>query len=360
MDLSAVRAELPVLARCAYLNAGTFGPLPGRTIEAMERRLRRDLEEGRSGRAFFEEVLALRERLRSALRALVGAPEGSIALTSSTTEACNIAVNALRLAPGDEIVTTDLEHPGLEGALRVSGARVRTAVLRTRPASEAQAAIEAEITPRTRLIAISHVAWTTGSLMPVRALSGRGIPVLVDGAQGAGAIPVDVRELGCDFYTVSAQKWLLGPDATGCLYVRPDLVEDLRVTFPSFGSWRRGTFELVPGAARFEPGWVPSASLEGLVESLGFAQDVGEERFARARAMAERCRDLLAEKVRVVTEPHQATLVTFAPREDAGALVERLAARGVVVRDLPGLGWVRASVGFWTSDEDLERLVAEI
>src|SRR5204863_453176 len=81
---------------------------------------------------------------------------------------------------------------------------------------------------RTRLIALSHVAWTTGAVLPIRELSGRGIPVLVDGAQGAGAIPVDVQELGCDFYTVSAQKWLLGPEGTGALYVRPERVGELR------------------------------------------------------------------------------------------------------------------------------------
>ena len=358
MELSAVRAELPVLDRDAYLNAGTFGPLPRRTAEAMERRLARDLAEGRSGTAYFEEVLELRAQVRGALAGLISAPDGSIALTSSTTDGCNIAVNALRLGPDDEIVTTDLEHPGLEGALRVSGARLRVVELRTTSPDEALAAFEAAITPRTRLIALSHVAWTNGAVMPVRELAGRGIPLLVDGAQGAGAIPVDVGELDCDFYTVSAQKWLLGPDSTGCLYVRPELVDDLRVTFPSFVSWKRWTFELAPGAPRFEPGWIPTGSLEGLLASLRFADEAGAERFGRARAAAERCRELVAERARMVTPPGQATLVSFAPEEDPADLVAALAATGVVIRDLPSLGWARASVGFWTSDDDLERLAA--
>lgn len=360
MDLSAVRAGLPVLDRYAYLNAGTFGPLPRRTVEAMERRLARDLEEGRSGKPYFEELLALRSRLREALGRMIGAPEGSIALTTSTTDGCNIAVNALRLGPEDEIVTTDLEHPGLEGALRVSGMRLRVARLRGLPAEAALEALEAEIGPRTRLIALSHVCWITGHLFPVRELAGRGVPILLDGAQAAGAVPVDVEELGCDFYTVSAQKWLLGPDSTGCLYVRPELVEELRVTFPSYASWKPWTDELVPGAPRFEPGWISAGILEGLLESISFAEDAGEERFERARATAERCRELLAGRARVVTEPGHATLVTFEPRGEPAELVARLAAQGVVVRDLPGFGWVRASVGFWTSDEDLERLAAGI
>ncbi len=356
MDLSAVRAELPVLDRYAYLNAGTFGPLPRRTVEAIQRRLARDLAEGRSGKLLFEEVHALRTRLREALGRVIGAPAGSIALTGSTTDGCNIAVNALRLGPEDEILTTDLEHPGLEGALRVSGSRVRLARLRNLPAEAALEALEAEITPRTRLIALSHVCWVTGHLFPVRELAGRGIPVLLDGAQAAGAIPVDVGALGCDFYTVSAQKWLLGPDSTGCLYVRPELVEELRVTFPSFASWKPWTDELVPGAPRFEPGWISAATLEGLLQSIAFAEEAGDERFERARAAAERCRGLLAERARVVTEPGHATLVTFKPQGDPAEHVARLASRGVIVRELPGFGWVRASVGFWTSDEDLERL----
>lgn len=360
MDLSAIRAGLPVLERCAYLNAGSFGPLPRRTAEAMKRRLQRDLTEGRSGKAYFEEVFGLRAQVRGALARLIGAPEGSVALTTSTTDGCNIAVNALRLGPGDEVVTTDLEHPGLEGALRVSGASVRVVPLRTTPPEDVLAALEAALTPKTRLIALSHVAWTTGAVMPVREIAGRGIPLLVDGAQGAGAIPVDVGELGCDFYTVSAQKWLLGPDSTGCLYVRPELVEGLRVAFPFFGSWKRGTSELVPGAPRFEPGWIPAASLEGLLESLLFAEQAGDDRFARAGAAAERCRQVLAGRVHLVTPPGQATLIAFAPNGDPAALVAKLGEAGVVIRDLPGLGWARASVGFWTSDDDLERLAGGV
>jgi L-cysteine/cystine lyase len=345
-----------VLARFAYLNAGTFGPLPRRSASAMADAVVRDLQLGRSSREFFEGLLALREELRESFRALLGAPAGSIALTASTTEACNVVLGGLGLGPGDEVVTTDSEHPGLFGGLVASGATLRVAAIRDRPAEEALAALEAELTAQTRLVALSHVSWLTGAVLPVAELSGRGVPVLVDGAQAAGAIPVDVRELGCDFYTVSAQKWLLGPDATGCLYVKPERVEELRLAMPSYLSWQHPAYEPKPDAARFDPGWIPAASLAGLRAALAFAAEVGEERFARARAVAEHCRELLAERVKVVTEPEQATLVTF-EADEPEALVARLAEADVVVRDLPGTGWVRASCGWWTSDEDLERLV---
>jgi L-cysteine/cystine lyase len=362
VDVDAIRAELPVLARKAYLNTGTFGPLPRAAAEALATWERRALEEGRSGGDFYVEVSGLRATVRRRIGELIGAPEGSIALLSSTTEGCDVVIAGLGLGPDDEVVTTDVEHPGLTGALRCSGASVRVAGVRDRPASEALEAIRAELSERTRLVALSHVAWTTGALLPVRELSGGGVPVLVDGAQSAGAIPVDVGALGCDFFTVSGQKWVLGPDSTGALYVRPDWVERLRMTAPSYLSWE-DPVELAPwpDARRFESAWIAPGSLAGLLAAIDFAAGAGEGRFARAHEVAARCRDLVGEKAHLVTEPGQATLVSFRPADgEAADLVGRLAEHGVVVRDLPGLGWVRASCGFWTSDEELERLVASL
>jgi L-cysteine/cystine lyase len=360
-DLEAVRAELPVCRTLAYLNAGTFGPLPRRTAEVDTEWTRRQVEEGRSSKAVFEELMELRGRLRGEIASLVNAPKESVALTTATTDGCNIVLAGLGIAPGDQVVTTDSEHPGLFGGLVAWGADVRIAPIRERPAAEALATLEAEITERTRLIAVSHVSWHTGAVLPVRELAGRGVPLLVDGAQAAGAIQVDVQELGCDFYALSGQKWLLGPEATGALVVRPERVEELRMAFPSFISWQMPRFpEYMPveGAARFDPGWIPTGSLAGLLESLAFAAEVGEDRFERARRAADRCRELLLDQgAEVVTEPGQGTLVSWRA-DDPPALASQLAEQGVVVRDLPGTGFVRASCGFWTSDEDLERLVA--
>jgi L-cysteine/cystine lyase len=346
-----------VLARFAYLNAGTFGPLPQRTAAAMREVEERELAEGRAGRAYFEALIADRAALRVALGGVVGAPPECIALTSSTTEGCNIVLRGLGIEEGDEVVTTDSEHPGLFGGLVTARAELRIAEIRRRPAAEALDAIEAQITSKTRLIALSHVSWHTGAVLPIRELATRGIPLLVDGAQSAGAIPVDVRELGCDFYTVSGQKWLLGPAATGGLYVREDRLDDCRVAAPSYVSWQHPEYELVEGAPRYE-GFIASASsVAGLLASIAFADETGGERFAYARAMTERCRELLAERgEEVVTAPEQGTLVSWRA-DDPAELVARLGEQDVVVRDLPGTGWVRASCGFWTSEDDLERLV---
>jgi L-cysteine/cystine lyase len=363
MDLNAVRAGLPVLERFAYLNAGTNGPLPQRAAEAMSRALERDLVEGRSSKAYFEGLLSGREELRAALADALGTVADNIALASSTTEGCNVVIAGLGIGPGDEVVTTDSEHPGLFGGLKASGAELRVVELQELPGEEALPALEDAISDRTRLIALSHVSWLTGAVFPVRELARRGIPLLVDGAQAAGAIPVDVEEMGCDFYTVSAQKWLLGPDVTGALYVAPSRAEELRMAFPSYGSWDWDAPERYTPkttAARFDPGWITLGSVEGLLESLAFAREAGEDRFDHARAMAGRLRGLLGDRYEVVTEPDQATLVTWRAEGESEEAVARLAKAGVVIRDLPGLGLLRASCGFWTNDEDLERLLAAL
>ncbi len=362
MNLAAVRTGLPVLDRVAYLNAGTFGPLPRRTAAAMEAAGRQELEAGRSGAAYWDTVRTLRARARERIGEAIGAPAGCLALTRSTTDGCNIAVSSLGLRPTDEIVTTDAEHFGLLGAIACSGARVRVAAVNDLPPEEAADRIEAEISGRTRLVALSHVLWTNGHVLPVERFAGRGYAVLVDGAQSCGAIPLDVASLGVDFYTVSGQKWLLGPDGTGALYVGPERLDELTVTTPCYFSQQRyeddGSFVPVDGAPRFDNGTVPAPALAGLLESLAFAAEAGEARFDVAREAAVRCREALAARVRVVSAPDQSTLVAFEPNGDAAATVSRLADSGVVVRDLPKLGWVRASIGFWTSDDDVDRLVA--
>ena len=361
MNLAAVRAGLPVLQRVAYLNAGTFGPLPARTTAAMEKAGRAELESGRSGTTYWEGARALRARARESLGRVVGAEPENLALTRSTTDGCNIAVAALRLRPDDEIVTTDAEHFGLLGAIACSPARVRVARINAKPAHESTELIEAEITPRTRLVAVSHVLWTTGQVLPVERFAGRDFAVLVDGAQSCGARELDVASLGVDFYTVSGQKWLLGPDGTGALYVRPDRLDELAVTMPSYYSQQRyeedGSFVPAEGAARFDNGTVPVPALAGLVESLAFSDEAGHERFEQAARTAARCREALSAHVEVIGEPGDSTLVAFRPRGDAAETVARLAEGGVIVRDLPRLGWVRASIGFWTSDDDVDRLV---
>jgi L-cysteine/cystine lyase len=348
MDFAQARAQFPVFERFAYLNAGTFGPLALATVEAMEERRQRDLALGRSGPDFFSEVIGQRHWVREKIATLVGAAPARVALTCSTTDGCNIVLAGLDLSPEDEVVTTTDEHFGLLGPLHASGARVVVA-----PAEPE--AILAAVTPRTRLLALSQVLWTDGRVLPVAELRERsGLPVLVDGAQAVGAIPVD--SAGVDFLTVSAQKWLCGPDTVGALVVREP--ERLRVAQPSYFAQKShqpdGAFEPRPGAARFDSQWISPAALAGLIAALDAVPDWA---FTRAAEMSEHCRSLLAERFEVVSLPGQGTLVSWRVDGDPTETVKRLFERGVVVRDIPGRNLIRASCGWWTSEDDIERLL---
>jgi L-cysteine/cystine lyase len=352
------RAAFPVLERYAYLNAGSVGPMARRTYEAMVEAGREELGPRGSHEAF-ERIMEARVGLREAIARQIGVEPPSLALTTSTSEACRIVLAGLELGAEDEIVTTDAEHFGLLGPLHASGARIRVAPVRDRPAAEALDTIVAEVGARTKLVALSEVLWINGHVIPIAELKDAvPAPLLVDGAQSVGAIAVDAEPF--DFYTVSGQKWLCGPTPTGGLYVREP--ERLRVAGPSYFSQAAydpdGSFVPRKGAARFEQNWVPAAFIAGLQTALS---ELPDWRFERAREITDRCRARLLESgFDVVTEAGHGTLVSWRWPGDTKDAVKRLFAAGVVVRDLPGTGLIRASCGYWTSDEDVERLVAAL
>ena len=351
------RARFPVLDRLAYLNAGTFGPLARATSDVEADVRHWEAEHGRGGKAYFDAMIERRERVRSLIAGQIHVPADHVALTDSTTSGVQIVVAGLGLGPGDEVVTTDAEHFGLAGPLIASGASLRIARVRDAPAADVFELIRAQITPRTSLLATSAVSWVDGKVFPWRELrDATGIPVLVDGAQGAGAIEENATP--ADYYTVSAQKWLCGPDATGALYVRePDALPARLIAYASAASYdiAAGVWEPKPGAARFDQTFTPASSLAGLEAALS---DLPAERHARARELTERCRELLLEHGHdVVTEAGQSTLVSFRPPGKPTETVRALYERGIVLRELPNTGLLRVSVGWWNDGSDLERLV---
>jgi L-cysteine/cystine lyase len=263
----------------------------------------------------------------------------------------------LDLGPGDEIVTSDQEHPGLLGPLRAArdrGASIRMVALRD---------VADAVGPSTRLVACSHVSWVGGEVAPA-ALASLEIPVVLDGAQGSGAVPVDVGALGCAAYAAAGQKWLCGADATGMLYVSPAFRGQVRTIAPSYMSFSDASkgldSPLRETAQRFD---TPSLAREALAfsgASLAVLEGAGLDAVhERGRGLAVRLVEMLQERGRTVAPRGDTTLVAW-EEDDPPAARARLVEAGVIVRDLPGRPYLRASVGAWNDETDLERLVAAL
>jgi len=357
MDVAALRAQFPVFPRGAYLNTGSVGPLAQAAVDAAAADLRLQLEQGRGGKAHFEHAQALADRLRARIAGLFGCDPWEVALTGATTDGVNTVLNGLDFEPGDEIVTSDEEHPGILAPL--ASARERRGVeIRVVPFDDVADAVG----PQTRLVACSHVSWITGQVVDVEALAAASAPVLLDGAQGLGAVPVDVRALGCEYYASSGQKWLCGPVGSGYLYVRENAIDRLNPAWPGYGTLsdtqRPLDLSLADGAARFDNGFAPSHRSAWSLAALDVLEGAGiGPLLERAATLADSLARRLDAVGLAVAPRGRSTLVSWEapdPQDEAVRLLDA----GLLVRDLPGTPYVRASVGGWTSEDELERLVA--
>lgn len=358
-DAAALRSQFPVFERLSYLNAGTEGPLPRRAAEAVRERLDAELAGGRAGRDYIESIRELATSLRAGYARVLGCDDEEVALTGSTTDGVNTVLAGLRWSPGDEIVTSDEEHPGVLAPLgrlrRLAGVSVRVAPFHR---------IAEAVTDSTRLVACSHVSWVGGKVIDAAALARTGVPVLLDGAQGVGAVPVDVRALGCDFYAGSGQKWLCGPEGSGCLFVARERLDELSVPWPGYGSLADAADALESGpaehAARFDHGFPPGVRSAWALASLSVLEEAGLAWVhERAASLAATLGEALAARGLEVAPRGRSTLVSWRAPEsaaDADAEVARLREAGFVVRSIPAHGLIRASVGAWSSESELAAL----
>jgi selenocysteine lyase/cysteine desulfurase len=356
MDALALRRQFPVLEHSAYLNSGTDGPLPAAAAAAAREELA-DAERNGRVRAHFERRFELAAELRSAYARLLHASPDDVALTTSASDGLGRVLAGLDLGPGDEIVTSDQEHPGLVGPLLA--ARRRGVTVRAVPLGHVAEAVG----PQTTLVAVSHVSWIGGEVAPA-ALAELDVPVILDGAQGAGAIHVDPAALGCAAYAAAGQKWLCGADGTGLLWIDPAFAEKVALVTPSYVTFDdpaaglEGTFKET--AARFDTPVLGRESLAMSVAAIRLLEDAGwDEVQSHAVAQARSLADRLRETGRAVMPRGATTLVAW---EDpyAEEVRERLFAAGVVIRNLPNRALLRASVGAWNDDSDLDRLLSAL
>lgn len=377
--LAGIRAELPVTARYVYMNTGTNGPLPKRAHEALLAYAQRELLEGRISSNAFTEMLDSWQRTRDAMAGVIGCDSADVALTHNTTEGVNIALMGIDWRPGDEIVTATTEHPGVLYPVYLLHQRYGVRIRMTdigKPGVNAVSALYDVVGPRTRAVALSHVSWSTGVVLPLRELvevtHRVGALFVCDAAQSCGMVPSNVLDLGVDAYACSGQKWLCGPDGTGALYVRRDRLGDIQSTFSGYHTIRTGMSDyegyFVPtaGAQRFEVSTVSpmtatafSASLRWLTDEVGWSW--AHERIAR---LGQLCHDQLSQIDGVIVltpRDLMAGLIHFTVDAAApGDVVKRLADEGILIRAIPEPAVLRASIGFYNTEEEIARLAASV
>ena len=382
MDVPRLREQIPVCQVMTYLNTGWSGPSPLAVVNAIKDRLDHEMAEGPTSPDVYQAGREVQAKVREAVAGLLNASPEEICVTRNTTEGLNIVINGLRWQPGDEIITCDLEHSSVlipsyfqqhqHGAvvkmLRMAPDESREGILEK---------IESAISDRTRLVFLSHVEYSSGLRMPVKEIrrltKDRSVLFLLDGAQAAGQVAMDMAALDCDFYSMAGHKWLLGPDGAGALYVRRDLIPQLEPTFVAGRSALHPEdpygFELNRDSMdKFLLASTSVALQAGLLEAIGFVQAVGlEEIEGRDLDLAAAVKEALLQLpgVKVLSPLDRGTssgLVSFSvdgitPEDTVSRLWEN---HRIVCRPVGFPPGVRVSLHFFNTEDEVGQLVEAV
>jgi selenocysteine lyase/cysteine desulfurase len=371
---SVVRDQFPLKTEPLFLNNGTMGPSPYVVIDAVMNELQTVDRTARYGG--WEDV-------RPKIARFVNAAPAEISLTHNVTDGINVVACGLPLKRGDEVILTDHEHVG--NALPwLARARRDGIVIRTFTpawnASETLERINTLINPKTRAIAVPHITCTIGQVLPAKEICllghDKGLWVMIDGAHTPGMLPLDVHDMGCDFFATCGHKWMLGPKGTGFLYVRKDMVEILEPYWVGGGSdtaWdvRAGTLTFRTDAHRFDFATQSSPLYVGLGAAIDFMHHLGMQNVAaRDQALAGNLRKGLQElgdRVEILTPDEKGgygSVVAFRPRGIPfdKLQVTLLEQHHIITRQVPenGINCNRISTHIYNSFEEVDRFVSTL
>jgi len=392
-DPRALRREFPIFTKhpdLVFLDSGASAQKPRAVIDGIADFYRTDYANVHRGvyslsaRATdrFEEA---REKARAFLNA---ADEREIVFLRGATEAINLVAQSWGpacLKAGDEIIISDVEHHSniVPWQMLCEHSGSRLVVAPTDPTGEFDlAAFEALLSPRTRLVAVTHISNVTGTLLPIARIvelaHAKGAKVLVDGCQALPRMAVDVQALGCDFYVFSGHK-AYGPTGTGILYGRYDALQSMPPWQTGGGmitSVEYAKTEFQDPPHRFEAGTPDIAGAVGLGLALDFVESIGRETIAEhEQALTGYAVDQLSRIPDVQIAPggqHQLSIVSFnidgVHPHDVGTVLDQ---HGVAVRvghhcaqplmeKLGIAGTVRASLGVYNDEEDIDRLAKAV
>ena len=382
VDVEAIRSQIPVLAHTAYMNTGWSGPPPRRVAQAMKDRIDLELEQGPIMAEVLEAGRAIQAQAREAAARILNATVDEVLVTRNTTEGLNIVLSGLDWQQGDEIVICDMEHGSVIAPAQLIGQRYGVAVkvvdLEVHDSSETIVSkIEAIFTPRTRMVFISHILYSTGRRMPAeeigRLTKDRGILFMLDGAQSGGHIELDMARSGFDFYSIPGQKWLLGYEGSGALFIRREHLERIHPAHTGGRGIARpaDAHNFQPAAdtmEKFLGGSVSVPVQAAFLEAIKFIEETGMRNIEeRNLDLAESAKAKLAEipGVTVLSPPERrdsSGLVTFAvDGQEPVSVVERLwENHRLVVRQVGYPAGVRASIHFFNTEQEIELLAGGV
>lgn len=371
--------KFPALSNKSYFNYGGQGPLPQAALDAIFGAYQQIQSQGPFGLKTSKLVIQESNLTRQAIALELGAAAGSIALTENVTAGCNIALWGINWQPGDRILVSDCEHPGIIASIKEICRRFQVSIdffplLATLNSGDPVEVITKHLQPQTRLVVLSHVLWNTGQVLPLAKMAAAihqysqatdRIYVLVDAAQSVGLLPLNLDELGIDFYAFTGHKWWCGPEGVGGLYIRPEIIEDLNPTFIGWRSldYSQPELPLINDARRYEVATSAYPLYAGLRASIELHQAWGSsiDRATKIISSATHLWDHLQQvpgiKCLNQTAP-QSGLVSFQVESiNHGKLVQSLEAKDFYLRTIVDPDCIRACTHYFTTTAEIDELI---
>jgi len=366
-----VRTQFPLKPDPLYLNNGTMGPSPYVVIDAVKTEMEEVDRLGRYGG--WDEV-------RPKIAKFVNADPEEISITHNVTDGINVVASGLPLSRGDEVLLTNHEHAGNAlpwlARARRDGIVVK-AVSLARTGAETLNRISDAITSRTRVIALPHVVCTIGQVLPGKEISrlghDKGLWVMLDAAHTPGLMPLDVKDLGCDFLATCGHKWMMGPKGAGFLYVRKEAMEVIEPIWVGGGvdeGWdvAAGTLSYRKDAHRFDYGSQSAALYAGLGAAVDFLHHIGMPNVERrGRSLATLLRNELTsfgDRVEILTPSEassHASILGFRLKNYPYDKLQRylLDKHRIITRMVPenGINCNRVSTHVYNNAAEVHRLV---
>ncbi len=377
------RRQFPALNHKAYFNYGGQGPLPQRSLAAIYQFYEQLQQYGPFSQSAFDYIEQEQQLTRTAIATELGVTPETITITEDVTVGCNIALWGISWQPGDHLLISDCEHPGIVATTQELQRRFQIEItvfplLETLNQGDPVAAIAQHLQPNTRLVVLSHILWNTGQVLPIAEImkvchtaQNQPIRVLVDAAQSVGVLPLTLAESQIDFYAFTGHKWLCGPAGIGGLYVSPEALPELS---PTFIGWRGITKDSTgkptgfqPDGKRYEIATSAYPLYAGLRHALELHQEWGNstQRYQRICELSNILWQKLSQLPQInclKNTPPESGLVSFTVEngKSHAAFVKALQQQNMFLRTILDPNCVRACVHYFTQQTEIDQLVEVI